>query len=349
MKIARPHFVRSTSALSKLLQKQLSGRRFVLLTDENVGEVCMPQLGDFLAECPPLDVIEVEAGELCKSHEVAIQLWTHLIELEISKSDVLVCLGGGSVTDLGGFVAATFKRGIPVIFIPTTLLAMTDAAIGGKNGIDLTDVKNAIGTISQPEAVLVYPGFCDTLSYRQWLSGFAEIVKHGVIAGGALWNELRTISVGSRAIPVSVLKRSVMVKHAIVREDPLEKERRMELNFGHTVGHAIESVYMQKGNPIEHGYAVAMGMIIEVRLAVNEGFLSPNDAKEIIDLIRVWFENSTPTFPQFDEIRPFLAQDKKIKLKNIVLFLPSSLGVMQKVQFSGSEEIEVSYSQAFML
>jgi 3-dehydroquinate synthase len=349
MKIARPQFVRSISALSKLLQKQLSGRRYILLTDENVGEVCMPQLGDFLAECPPLDVIEVEPGELCKSHEVAIQLWKHLIELEISKSDVLVCLGGGSVTDLGGFVAATFKRGTPVIFIPTTLLAMTDAAIGGKNGIDLLDVKNAIGTISQPEAVMVYPGFCDTLSFRKWISGFAEIVKHGVIVGGELWNELRAIPVGSRVIPVHVLKQSVMVKHAIVREDPLEKDRRMELNFGHTIGHAIESAYMQKGNSIEHGYAVAMGMMVEGRLAVNEGFLSSNEGKEIIDLIRAWFEKSMPTFPQFDEIRSFLGQDKKIKLKKNILFLPHSLGVMKKTQFSSLEKIEYAYNQSFIL
>jgi len=345
MKIARPQFVRSVSALSKLLQKQLVGRRYVLLTDENVGQVCLPLLGDFLAEHPPLDVIEVEAGEGCKSHEVAIQLWSHFMELELSKSDVLVCLGGGSITDLGGFVAATFKRGMPVVFIPTTLLAMTDAAIGGKNGIDLSHVKNAIGTITQPEAILIYPDFSETLNYGQWLSGFAEIIKHGIIAGGALWQELLAMPVGIRAISLPILKQSVLVKHAIVREDPWEHARRMELNFGHTIGHAIESVYLQKGNPIEHGFAVAMGMMVEVRLAVNGGFLSLNDANEITNLIDGWFENSTPTFPQFNEILPFLEQDKKMKLKKNILFLPLAPGVMKKNQYSELTELEMAYNQ----
>jgi 3-dehydroquinate synthase len=346
MKIARPRFVRSTSALCKLLAKQLQGRRYILLTDENVAEACMPMLGDFLAHHAPLDVIEVEAGELCKSSEVCMQLWSHFLELEVAKSDVLVCLGGGSVTDLGGFVAATFKRGIPVIFIPTTLLAMTDAAIGGKNGIDFEEIKNAIGVISQPEAVIVFPDFCDTLSSRQWFSGMAEVVKHGVIARGDFWNELKEVSFESHKLSLKLLQRSALVKHAIVRQDPFENSRRMELNFGHTIGHAIESAYMQKGNLIEHGLAVVMGMIVELRLAVNVKFLSPNEADEITVLLYSWFGNLLPTFPQFDEIRSFLHHDKKVATKKNVLFLPSSSGEMKKLVLASQGELEIAYNQS---
>jgi len=346
MKIARPRFVRTTSDLSKLLAKCLDGRRYVLLTDENVGEACLPRIGDFLAQYAPLDVIEVEPGEQCKSAEVCMQLWSHFLDLEVTKSDVLVCLGGGSLTDLGGFVAATFKRGLPVIFIPTTLLGMTDAAIGGKNGIDFQEVKNAIGVISQPEEVLIFPGFCDTLSSRQWFSGIAEVVKHGVIARGDFWNELKALSFDTRQLPLKLLRRSVMVKHSIVREDPFEKSRRMELNFGHTIGHAIESVCMQKGSVIEHGFAVVMGMIVEVRLAVNVKFLSPNEAEEITILLYSRFGELLPPFPNFEEIRPFLHHDKKVASKKHVLFLPSTLGEMKKLALPGLAEFEIAYNQS---
>ena len=332
-------------ALSTALSKQLSGRRYVILTDETVGELCLPQLIEALGDNSPLDIIEVESGEACKSPEVCFHLWSHLLELEFTKSDVLVCLGGGSVSDLGGFVAATYKRGISCIVIPTTLLAMTDAAIGGKNGVDLSNVKNVIGTIVQPEAVLVYPQFCITLSDAQFLSGMAEVIKHGIIEGGELWSELRSLSPQAREIPLQILRRSANAKLTIVREDPLEKGRRRVLNFGHTIGHAIESAALGDDKAIEHGIAVAMGMMVEVKLAERLGLISSKDKNEIVRVLQAWYMDVLPIFPNWKKVEPFLSQDKKVDQKKNVYALPLSVGCFEIVYAESSSDIQVVYNE----
>lgn len=345
MKITKPKFVSSLTAISASLSKQLSGRRYAILTDETVGEMCLPQLLEALGDDSPLDIIEVDSGEACKSPEVCFHLWSHLLELEFTKSDVLVCLGGGSVSDLGGFVAATYKRGLACIFIPTTLLAMTDAAIGGKNGVDLTNVKNAIGTIVQPEAVLVYPHFCKTLTDAQFLSGMAEVIKHGVITSGELWSMLQSLSPMVRDIPMQILRHSVDAKLAIVREDPLEKGRRKVLNFGHTIGHAIESAALHDDNVIEHGVAVAMGMMVEVRLSERLGLLSTNDTLEIVRVLQSWYKDVLPKFPLWKKVEPFLSHDKKVEQKKNAYALPLSLGCFEIVYVESNVEAQSVYNE----
>jgi 3-dehydroquinate synthase len=345
MKITKPKFVSSIGTLCTALSKQLSGRRYAILTDETVGQLWLPQILESLHDHSPLDIIEVESGELCKSPEVCIHIWQHLLELEFSKSDVLVCIGGGSVSDLGGFIAATYKRGLSCIFLPTTLLAMTDAAVGGKNGIDISDVKNAVGTIVQPEAVLVYPKFCGTLSDDQFLSGMAEVFKHGVIAGGVWWKELQALSPLVREITAPLLRRSVGVKLSIVREDPLEKSRRKVLNFGHTIGHAIESSLMQSKSPVEHGFAVAMGMMVEVKIAERLGMLPANDALEIIHVLRAWYTNVLPKFPTWSEIVPFLSHDKKVDQQKNAYALPLYLGCFEIVYVEPTRDAQVVYNE----
>jgi len=332
-------------ALSGALSKQLAGRRYVILTDEMVGELCLPQLIEALGDHSPLDIIEVESGEACKSPEVCFHLWSHLLELEFTKSDVLVCLGGGSVSDMGGFVAATYKRGISCIVIPTTLLAMTDAAIGGKNGVDLSNVKNVIGTLVQPEVVLVYPQFCSTLSDAQFLSGMAEVIKHGIIAGGELWSLLQTLSPQVREIPLQILRRSVEVKLTIVREDPLEKGRRKVLNFGHTIGHAIESAALHDEKAIEHGLAVAMGMMVEVKLAERLGLISSNDTNEIVRVLQAWYMDVLPNFPNWKKVEPFLSHDKKVEQKKNVYALPVSVGCFEIVYTESALDVQVAYNE----
>ena len=345
VKITRPIFAQSESALSELIITQLAGRRYIVLTDERVGEVCIPRLADLLGQNKLIDIVEVESGEACKSAEVCIQLWTHLVELGVTKADVLICVGGGSVCDLGGFIAYTYKRGISCMFVPTTLLAMTDAAVGGKNGIDIMDVKNAVGTFSQPEAIFVFTGFCDSLNRIQFLSGMAEIVKHAVISGGTLISRLQELPVNSSRITVDLLRRSIRVKHAIVSKDPTEKGLRMVLNFGHTIGHAIESASIASGKPIEHGIAVAMGMMVESKLAQRLNLLKGEAYHSIHQIIVRWFQDVMPTFPSWEQIAPYLDQDKKIISKKNVYALPLDLGNVQIRADIDRFLIQESYNQ----
>jgi 3-dehydroquinate synthase len=345
MKITRPKFLPSVDSLCAALQKQLAGRRFVLLTDEVVGEHCMPSLSSFISVCPPLDIIEVESGESCKSAEVCFQLWSHLLELEFSKKDVLICLGGGAICDLGGFIAATYKRGIPCIFIPTTLLAMTDASVGGKNGIDIESVKNAIGTILQPEAILVYMGFCNTLPQNQYLSGMAEVIKHGIIEGGHLWELLNSLSPEAYLLDLTILKKSVDVKLGIVRRDVQEKSLRKILNFGHTIGHAIESVAIESGQAIEHGIAVSVGMLVESHYSMSIGKLRTSDFNSIFNLIVKWCGHHYPDLPTWEKILPYIRNDKKVESKKNVLYLPIFLGCFEIFEVSVQDSMQLSYNE----
>jgi 3-dehydroquinate synthase len=345
VKITRPRFVRTINALGKALSNQLGTRRYVLLTDETVGEVCLPLLSEFIGFNAPIDIIEVESGEACKAPEVCMQLWSHLLQLGITKSDVLVCLGGGSVTDLGGFIGATYKRGVSVVFIPTTVLAMTDAAIGGKNGIDFEGVKNAVGTIIQPESVLVYTGFKDTLTELQYLSGFAEIVKHGIIGGNPLWEDLAKCINKGRFLDERLLRKSVDVKLKIVSKDPFEKGDRRLLNVGHTIGHAIESAFMNNDQSIEHGIAVAMGMQVELKLSQHLKLINERDASSITKVIQEWFGDVLPPYPNWDQIEAFLMHDKKTNSKKILLPLPISFGHVEIIDFGQWKTMKVVYSQ----
>jgi len=348
MKITKPKFIRNERSLSLQLNKKLAGRRFVLLTDENVSEHCIPMLANFLHENQPLDIIEVESGEVSKSPEVCIQLWNHFIELGLSKSDLVVCLGGGSICDLGGFVATTFKRGMPFIFLPTTLLAMTDASIGGKNGVDSLDVKNVIGTISQPETILIYPPFYLTQDKRQYLSGLSEVVKHAVIAGGDFWTEVKSIRPDDGSISVDLLRQSVEVKYSIVKQDLYERDLRRVLNFGHTIGHAIESACMKNSEPLEHGIAVAAGMLVEAELAIQLKMASSEELVDLKKLIRNWFGAFWTQMPNWDQIAIFLEQDKKTKAKKNVFILPFSIGCVEIVEGVPLEVVKSAYNQSFI-
>jgi 3-dehydroquinate synthase len=345
MKITKPKFAASEKALIKLLERQLNGRRYVLLTDEVVSENCLSRLAQLVIENKPLDIIEVEPGESGKTPEVCLHLWNHLIELEVGKGDVLVCIGGGSITDLGGFIASTYKRGMGCVFVPTTLLAMTDAAIGGKNGLDSLEVKNVIGTIVQPEAILIYAGFCSTLSNTQFLSGMAEVYKHGVIAGGQLWNALESLNLYNQLVPSRLLKKSIALKLSIVKKDPYEYNLRRLLNFGHTIGHAIESAAMKAGRPIEHGIAVAFGMLVEWNVAIRTQSASNSDFERFQELMIRVFVSEWSNVPTWDKIEPYLRHDKKIIGEKNVLALPFFFGNVQIVDTVSVSHLQRSYNQ----
>ncbi|MDR1810021.1 MAG: 3-dehydroquinate synthase [Prevotella sp.] len=253
--------------LTSILQ-QISYDKLYILTDENTERLCFP----LLAGVEPLKTagkIIIKAGDEHKNMETLTQVWRYLSENEATRHSLLINLGGGMLTDLGGFAAAAFKRGIKCINIPTTVLGAVDAAVGGKTGVNFNGLKNEIGAFAPAEAVLLNSVFFRSLNHENFLSGYAEMLKHSLIANEKEWAKIVAFDVD--AIDYGILNElvasSVAVKERIVAEDPFEKGLRKALNLGHTIGHAFESLSYEIGRPLLHGYAVAWGLACELYLS----------------------------------------------------------------------------------
>lgn len=255
------------------------------VVDENTHDMCLPYLLQSLGDLPRCEVLEVEAGEETKSAEVLVQLWMVMSELQADRHSLVINLGGGVVTDLGGFLAGTYMRGVPFVNIPTSLLAMVDASNGGKNGINLGHFKNRIGLFLNPEAVCVIPEFLETLARRELRSGFAEMLKHGLIADAEYWKDLQTFNVEMDVPAEKMIRRSIEIKQTFIDQDFREAGPRKALNFGHTVGHAIESLSHKTANPLLHGEAIALGMMAEARLSERYAALDSAQMEEIVSVI----------------------------------------------------------------
>lgn len=257
------HFIdKAFAALNTHLAQKAYSIIFILV-DENTHELCLPQ---FMAEINgeyQFEIIEIESGEINKNIDTCVGVWEALSELGADRKSVLINLGGGVLTDLGGFVASTFKRGIDFVNVPTTLLSMVDASVGGKTGVDLGSLKNQIGVINQPVMVLVMPDFLDTLDNRQVKSGFAEMLKHGLIQNQTYWEDLKNAETLSD-MKAHILT-SIQIKNNVVLQDPTEQGVRKILNYGHTLGHAIESYFLEAKDKemLLHGEAIAIGMVLE--------------------------------------------------------------------------------------
>jgi 3-dehydroquinate synthase len=265
------------------LKKYLSGDSFssvFILCDVNTKKSCLPL---FLKQNKALrsaKVFVMPGGEKHKTLETVNKCWNFLLENNADRNSLVISLGGGVVCDLSGFAASTFKRGINFIHAPTTLLAMADASVGGKTGVDFKGYKNLIGTITQPQGVFIHEIFLKTLSSRQIKNGFAEIIKAALVGNPALWKKF----LSQKELPLtnlsSFIHASVVVKNKIVTKDPNEKNIRKVLNFGHTAGHAIESFYLNKKNSFLHGEAIVMGMCVELCLGKILGITNANTAME---------------------------------------------------------------------
>ena len=311
--------------LSQYINKTNPSKLFILV-DENTHENCLPIVLANLETEIPFEIIEIEAGEDLKTIETATQLWEVLAEFEADRKALMVNLGGGVISDLGGFVASTYKRGIKFITIPTTLLGMCDASIGGKTGIDHQFLKNIIGTFAEAEQVFVYPQFLKTLPFAELRSGFAEMLKHGLIADQKHWQDLIFIE---NLTPESIfpyVKTSMKIKQNVVQADFKEKHVRKLLNFGHTIGHAIESLFLNQGNAIPHGEAVAMGMICETRISFLHGLLSEASCEEIIDNISRFFPKLNIGIFALETIIQLMTNDKKNSSGNISFSLIDGIG-----------------------
>jgi 3-dehydroquinate synthase len=286
--------------------------KLFVLTDEQTSPLCMPRLRE--TGClPPMEEIVIGSGDVYKTLETLAFVWTRLSDGGATRHSLLLNLGGGMVTDLGGFAAATFKRGFPYINIPTTLLAMVDAAVGGKTGINFNGLKNEIGAFAPASVVLIDTCFLRSLDCCNLLSGYAEMLKHGLISTESHWAEL--LRFDPEQVDYDHLRelvdKSVRVKEEIVGQDPFERGIRKALNLGHTAGHAFESLALEENRPVLHGYAVAWGVVCELYLShIKTGF--PVDKmRQTIRFIKENYGAFPIDCKQYETLYAFMLHDKK--------------------------------------
>ncbi|KAF2518736.1 3-dehydroquinate synthase [Flavobacterium salilacus subsp. salilacus] len=302
--------------------------KIFIIVDTNTATHCLPLFLQQLETDVAIEVIELEPGEVNKNIDTCIQVWHTLAELECDRKSLVINLGGGMVTDLGGFAASTFKRGIDFINIPTSLLAMVDAAVGGKTGVDLGALKNQIGVINNPVAVLVDTAYLSTLPAEEIRSGFAEMLKHGLITDEKYWQTVVDVTNLINDDLDSVIKQSVYIKNKIVLEDPTEKNIRKKLNFGHTLGHAIESYYLENDEKktLLHGEAIAIGMILEAHISMQKGMLAEEEYNNIKKIMLGIFEKVIFTNSDVEAILKILIHDKKNEFGKIQFVLLQNIG-----------------------
>tara|TARA_B100000683_G_scaffold111060_1_gene109402 strand:- start:4027 stop:5028 length:1002 start_codon:yes stop_codon:yes gene_type:complete len=294
-----------------------SYKQLAILVDENTKRDCLP----IFLKATNIDaiLIEIPSGEEHKNLEKCQLIWNLLSSYHFDRNSLLINLGGGVVGDMGGFAASTYKRGIDFIQIPTSLLAMVDSSVGGKLGVDFAYLKNQIGVFNNPKAVLINPVFLNSLPKNQLLSGFAEVVKHALIADKRYWKEIK-ITPLEKMNWESIILQSVIIKNIIVTQDPLEKGERKKLNFGHTFGHAIESFYLKLGKPVLHGEAISLGMILESNLSK----INNEEKLEIASFISNTF--SIPKKPPLRALLEWMKSDKKNRKEKINFTLLNGIG-----------------------
>lgn len=314
--------------------KQKQYRQVVVIADEHTFQDCYPIAKEYLPEFH--HIIPIFAGEIHKTIQTCTTLWAALTDLHIDRNALIINLGGGVIGDMGGFVASTYKRGIDFVQVPTSLLAQVDASVGSKLGVDFNGYKNQIGLFAAPKAVYIYPEFLKTLPEREWYSGFAEVVKHHLIADKEAWMQIYTTS--PLALDINeIIRHSIDIKQHIVRQDPTEKGLRKILNFGHTIGHAIESFFIGFDKAtVLHGEAVAIGMLCESHLSWQKELLSESELFGITDyLIKHFYLPQIPDF-FFLDIYKLMRQDKKNIGEEIQCVLLNSVG-------------QTSYNQVFTI
>ncbi len=286
-----------------------------LLVDENTEKYCLPVFKEKLPDISINGVLQIPSGEENKNINQCINLWEMLTQQLAERDSILINLGGGVVTDIGGFVAATYKRGMDFVNIPTTLLGQIDAAIGGKTGVDFMNFKNLVGLFTDPKAVIIDPVFLKTVEDAYWQSGFAELLKYGLILDHDLWDMIDGRFY--KSIPQDnwnqLIVKAAKDKIDIVRYDSNERGIRRILNFGHTVGHAIESYYLKNKKAITHGQAVAAGMICESWISTRMADLNCNSQENIVETIDRSFGRLDFREENIPELLQLMKQDKKVR------------------------------------
>ena len=310
-----------SSQLDALIEKYNPSKVFVLV-DENTNKMVLPQLVAQSMAVANASVITIKAGDINKNIESLMHIWSSLVEGGATRKSMLINLGGGVVTDIGGFAGASFKRGIRFVNIPTTLLSAVDAAVGGKTGINFNGYKNEIGAFCEAEVVIISTRYFSTLSHEELLSGYAEMLKHGLISNAEIYNRLLARDVANIDADslLQLLQESVMVKKRIVEEDPTEKGIRRALNLGHTAGHAFESLALQRKSPIPHGYAVAWGLVVELVLSHMQLQFPSNELTRLATYIYDNYGAFYVTCDDYPALIEFMRHDKKNDSANEINF-----------------------------
>ncbi|WP_353124737.1 3-dehydroquinate synthase [Parapedobacter pyrenivorans] len=299
--------------------------KILILTDRNTAIHCLPVFQSAMPGFEGYDVIEVDPGEENKNIDFCVGIWKMMLDFGADRQSLMINLGGGVVTDMGGFAASTFKRGIDFVQVPTTLLSQVDASVGGKTGIDMDNVKNIIGTFAQPKAVFIAAKFLETLDKRQLVSGFAEVIKHGLIADEAFYEKVKGLD--AVALSLEHIKHSVVIKNDVVTQDPFEKGLRKILNFGHTIGHAIEGYSLANDSkPLLHGEAIAVGMICEAYLAHRINGLDDDALADIIRTFRMHFPDYQYGQEIYAQLIALMKNDKKNTGHHIGFALLNKIG-----------------------
>lgn len=312
------------STFAKILRSYHKFRK-VIIVDENTNDHCLEYLITNFEDLKEAEIIVLPVGEENKQIEIATHVWEAFTDYGISRYDLIINLGGGIVTDMGGFIASCYKRGCAFVNIPTSLLAMVDASIGGKTGLNLGHYKNQVGIFSNPIALYIDKSFLLSLPDSELAGGYAEMLKHGLIANKALYYRILEMLNNGSEIDEDILLQCIGVKNEIVNEDPLESGKRKILNFGHTFGHVIEGYFMESLN-LNHGHCVAIGMVMETYLSYKKGLIPKDIYLEIeLDILSVY---PVPEFTN-DDIKimiGMLGNDKKNKSGKILCCLLNEIG-----------------------
>jgi len=312
-----------------------------VLTDENTHRTCWPLLKGFRCLANAKEIC-IKAGDENKTIASITEVWQALSDMGATRHSCLICLGGGMVTDLGGFAAATFKRGINFINIPTTLLAMVDAAVGGKTGINLGGLKNEIGAFSDSRFVILNTQFLQSLDPENLRSGYAEMLKHALLSNDEMWATHVNFNLAAPDLAAlnEMVAQSVKTKQHIVKEDPREQGIRKALNLGHTIGHAIESLALKKGRPMLHGYAVAHGLVGELWLSSFCAGFPTDKLHQTTAFIREYYGRPDFTCKDYDELLQLMQHDKKNSNGRVNFTLLSDIGDIKIDQHVGDEDVK---------
>ncbi len=329
------------NSINTVLKENYADHKKIVITDDTVSDIWIEDFISSNEELHHAEIIVLPAGEDNKTIDICTQVWESLSDYKITRHDLIINFGGGVITDMGGFIASTFKRGLKFINIPTTLLAQVDASVGGKTGIDLGPFKNQIGAFANPDYVFIDYKYLNTLDQMQLTSGYAEMLKHGLIYDDKHWNHLVSIKSLSVNNISKYIHDSVNIKHQIVTADPFEKDSRKSLNFGHTIGHAIEGYLLIKDEGVPHGLAIAWGMSAEAHLAFQKKLICEDDLNFITGFIGSTYPKCDVSINAIPELLDLMVNDKKNE-DSINFTLLKDIGTFIINQSATSTEIEIA-------
>ena len=299
--------------------------KIIVIVDENTEQYCLPVIFEHIISTQFV-IIKIPSGEQNKTIATCEKVWQKMVENNADRHSLVLNVGGGVIGDLGGFCASTYMRGIKFIQIPTTLLSQVDASVGGKLGVDLLGIKNMIGVFQEPYAVIINTQFLRTLPYKEMLSGYAELLKHGLIANKDIWKQLSAKEDIIDLDYEEIVYQSVSIKKSITEQDPTEKGLRKVLNFGHTVGHAVETHSFTTEKPLLHGEAIAIGIVIESYLSYHKGYISKDDYVEIKSAVQRLYGKKYKSLPDLEAVLPIMVKDKKNNAGQIQYALIDRIG-----------------------